>query len=220
MNQCSTRWHRTSHILCICKKTKYVTVRAPMLLVTVVGCHFLQGFGAAWNGGMVCHDPLCSPVSLLFVPCDPNHAVSKPAHVLAALHSTVEKLKEYYSHPLMERTILNKGPYFNLNGLEYKKQMEVKWLFEAQFNGEDVVVKFFRSHYGTDVHVHGDLRVQNILVVDDSISILDFDWVGKEGEVRYPQELNTSCDWYSDVKPGGIIAKEHDVYHINTICGP
>ena len=29
--------------------------RAPMLLVTVVGCHFLQVFGAAWNGGMVCH---------------------------------------------------------------------------------------------------------------------------------------------------------------------
>ena len=96
----------------------------------------------------------------------------------------------------MERTILNKGPYFNLNGLEYKKQMEVKWLFEAQFNGEDVVVKFFCSHYGTDVHVHGDLRVQNILVVDDSISILDFDWAGKEGEVRYPQELNTSDPHY------------------------
>ena len=251
--------------------------RAPMLLVAMVGGHFLQVFGAAWNGSVVSHDPLCSPVSLLFVPRDPNHAVSKMAHVLAALHSSVEKLKEYYSHSLTEGITLNKGPYFNLDGLEDKKQMGVvKWLFKAKFNGEDVVVKFSRSHYGTDVHsllakhglapqlkytqvlpgnwhvvimekvtgvllpaseqvnmalkdavdkihaqgyVHGDLRAQNILVVDDSIRILDFDWAGKEGEVRYPQELNTSCNWHSDVKPGGLIAKEHDVYQINTICG-
>ena len=252
--------------------------RAPMLLVAVVGCHFLQVFGAAWNGSVVSHDPLCSPVSLLFVPRDPNHAVSKMAHVLAALHSTVEKLEEYYSRSLTERITLSKGPYFNLGGLEDKKQMgAIKWLFKAKLNGEDVVVKFSRSHYGTDVHnllaehglapqlkytqvlpgnwhvvimekvtgvslpaseqvnmalkdtvdkihaqgyVHGDLRAQNILVVDDSIRILDFDWAGKEGEVRYPQELNTSCNWHSDVKPGGLIAKEHDVYQINTICGP
>ena len=90
-------------------------------------------------------------ISLLFLPRDPNHAVSKTAHVLVALHSTVEKLKEYYSRPQMERITHNKGPHFN--GLEYKKQMgEVKWLFEAKFKGEDVVVKFSCSHYGTDVH--------------------------------------------------------------------
>lgn len=30
----------------------------------------------------VCIDPLCSPFSMLFVPCDQNHSVSKRAHLL------------------------------------------------------------------------------------------------------------------------------------------
>ena len=66
--------------------------------------------------------------------------------------------------------------------------------------------------------VHGDLRPQNILVVNDTIRILDFDWAGREGVVRYPNELNISCNWHADVECGGLIAKEHDKYRIENIC--
>ena len=53
----------------------------------------------------------------------------------------------------MKRNAHRKGPYFNLDGLKCMKQMgEVKWLFEAEFDGEDVAVKFSHSHYGIDVH--------------------------------------------------------------------
>ena len=67
-------------------------------------------------------------------------------------------------------------------------------------------------------YVHGDLRPQNILVLtDNTICILDFDWAGKEGEVRYPQELNTSSKWHHGVKCGGLIFKEHDLYLIDAL---
>ena len=39
-----------------------VVSRAPMLLATVVGCHYFQVFGAAWDGSSLCVDPLCPPV--------------------------------------------------------------------------------------------------------------------------------------------------------------
>ena len=72
--------------------------RSPMLLLTVIGCHFWQVFGAAWNGSKVCINPLCSPVSLLFVPHDPRVQVARTARVLAAIASTVDELKKYYSN--------------------------------------------------------------------------------------------------------------------------
>ena len=244
-----------------------------MLLATVVGCHYFQVFGAVWNRNVVCIDPLCSPVSFLFVPRDPNHGVSKTARLLSAMCSTVDELKKYYECP---RKII-RGPYF-CQDLDDMEEMEgLNWLFVAKRNGKDVVVKFCRSYYGRDVHtfladlekapkllqteilpgnwrvvvmekaegpqlripvneqvkmdlkstvnkmhdkgyVHGDLRPQNILVLtDNTICILDFDWAGKEGEVRYPQELNTSCNWHHGVKCGGLISKEHDLYLIDAL---
>ena len=51
-----------------------------MFLVSVVGCHYPQVFGAAWDGNSVCVDPLCSPLSLLYVPHDPNNGIKKVAY--------------------------------------------------------------------------------------------------------------------------------------------
>ncbi|KAI0244944.1 hypothetical protein BJV78DRAFT_1098897, partial [Lactifluus subvellereus] len=34
--------------------------------------------------------------------------------------------------------------------------------------------------------VFGDLRLPNILVKDESVMFVDFDWCGKAGEARYP----------------------------------
>ena len=53
-------------------------------------------------------------------------------------------------------------------------------------------------------YVHGDLRRPNIRVVGDTVWVLDFDWAGKEGEARYPPDLNKKCDeWHLEVKGGG-----------------
>lgn len=68
-------------------------------------------------------------------------------------------------------------------------------------------------------YVHGDLRLQNILVVKNSVCIVDFDWAGECGTARYPLELYKGEDdrWHPDVKCGGIIEKEHDTYQIGKI---
>ena len=65
--------------------------------------------------------------------------------------------------------------------------------------------------------VHGDLRPQNILVVGNSVRVLDFDWAGKHPTAKYPKELNMTCNWHPDVMCGGIITKEHDLYQIQQI---
>ena len=129
--------------------------RSPMFLVSVVGCHHLQVFGAVWNGQKcVCIDPLCSPLSLLFVPRDPTNSVSKLARLLSVLDKTLGELRDYYDKPL-EHTD-NRGPYWTYNGrLEYERNLtkSVHWLFEATLDGrQKIVVKFVRHHYGEAVH--------------------------------------------------------------------
>ena len=55
-------------------------------------------FGAAWDGDKrVCVDPLSSPVSLLFVPRDPNHGVSKVAKLLFAMNRAISDLRSHYA---------------------------------------------------------------------------------------------------------------------------
>ena len=121
--------------------------RSPMLLVNVVGCHYLQVFGAVWNGDHVCVDPLCPPVSLLFVPRDPICGAARMARVLAAIKSTLSKLVQYHRCP----DEFNKGPYWHYKGLPYRQMSSIRWLFEADDGEQEIVVKFARS-YGEDVH--------------------------------------------------------------------
>ena len=65
-------------------------------------------------------------------------------------------------------------------------------------------------------YVHGDLRPQNLLLVNERVYIVDFDWADTEGIATYPPELSTKCDWHPGVKPGGKICAVHDTYQINS----
>jgi hypothetical protein len=62
--------------------------------------------------------------------------------------------------------------------------------------------------------VFGDLRPPNILLWNDGIMLVDFDWCGKEGEARYPSNimLEDTYGWYHQVRRGGLIQKLHDAY--------
>ncbi|KAI0250970.1 hypothetical protein BJV78DRAFT_1214991 [Lactifluus subvellereus] len=61
--------------------------------------------------------------------------------------------------------------------------------------------------------VFGDLRLPNILVKDESVMFVDFDWCGKAGEARYPATLNNDVrlGWPMGVGPGFVMLKEHDL---------
>ena len=61
--------------------------------------------------------------------------------------------------------------------------------------------------------VHGDLQVPNILVTEDGgMKVTDLDWCGRDGEVRYPSNINMNkrVGWDPDVTRGGLVKKGHD----------
>jgi len=59
--------------------------------------------------------------------------------------------------------------------------------------------------------VHGDLRRPNILTDEEGrVRLIDFEWSGEAGVVRYPALLNPEIPWPEGVKPGRSIQPQHD----------
>ncbi|KAJ7117946.1 hypothetical protein C8R43DRAFT_826608, partial [Mycena crocata] len=59
--------------------------------------------------------------------------------------------------------------------------------------------------------VHGDLRSPNIMVTDNGVRMLDFDWAGQNEEARYPYAISMDPNmWHPEVKPASIMKKLHD----------
>jgi len=93
-----------------------------------------------------------------------------------------------------------------------------KWcrLDEIKITRKDVncliseISQLHQSGYG-----HGDLRATNILVSKSDpkrYMIVDFDWAGKLGVVRYPMNVNKIEIWRpDDVVDEALIRAEHDV---------
>ncbi|KAF9476230.1 hypothetical protein BDN70DRAFT_897494 [Pholiota conissans] len=67
--------------------------------------------------------------------------------------------------------------------------------------------------------VFGDLRQPNLVQTQTGIMLLDFDWCGKTGEVRYPGDvfLDGDVDWHEGVRRGGLIRKEHDMHMLSCL---
>ena len=68
-------------------------------------------------------------------------------------------------------------------------------------------------------YVHGDLREPNILVSGKSeikLKIVDFNWAGKAGEVKYPSDLNIDA-FKSSARPWEKILMEHDSAQVDYI---
>ena len=65
-------------------------------------------------------------------------------------------------------------------------------------------------------YVHGDLRDTNLMVregAEHEFMLLDFDWAGTIGEIRYPRNVNTGPDLWrpADAYDGELIKAEHDI---------
>lgn len=71
--------------------------------------------------------------------------------------------------------------------------------------------------------VHGDIRDTNITVQETSedIMLIDFDWAGKIGEVRYPMNVFRGDGlWRSDgACDGELITTEHDTRRLVFLVG-
>ncbi|KAJ7086095.1 hypothetical protein B0H15DRAFT_887156 [Mycena belliarum] len=61
--------------------------------------------------------------------------------------------------------------------------------------------------------VYGELRLPNVLVDEAGCpKLVDFDWSGKAGSVRYPRLLNMELHWPPGVAPMAQITAEHDMW--------
>jgi hypothetical protein len=63
-------------------------------------------------------------------------------------------------------------------------------------------------------YVFGDLRGPNLMLKKDkkTVVLIDCDWIGKDGESRYPIAMSQTIEWPEGVKNGlGVMKKEHDV---------
>lgn len=68
--------------------------------------------------------------------------------------------------------------------------------------------------------VFGDLRLPNIMVSEKQVHLIDFDWCANSGEGRYPVGLNDvdrEIGWHPDVKRGGVMCKEHDLFMLEKL---
>lgn len=70
--------------------------------------------------------------------------------------------------------------------------------------------------------VHGDIRDVNLMFSREKgtakVMILDFDWAGVEGQVRYPTNVNTfSVERPAGVSDGELISKQHDLDMLDQI---
>jgi hypothetical protein len=158
---------------------------------------------------------------LLFAAAGPNSQqyfvkytcrYSADAHKCLASHGFAPKLYKCASLPggwyvvIME---LHLSPYHMLATLSLDDEARRK----VRSKVEEALGKLHAEGF-----VHGDVRDANILVDSNSlegdvkIRIVDWDWAGRAGEVRYPAGINR----FTVKRPEGaqtrkLIAKEHDL---------
>jgi hypothetical protein len=62
--------------------------------------------------------------------------------------------------------------------------------------------------------VHGDIRATNVMVKDGGLEfmLVDYDWAGSHGEVRYPRHINKAPELGrpEDVEDCHLILPRHD----------
>lgn len=93
--------------------------------------------------------------------------------------------------------------------------LEVTGDTEDQLNSEkgtkhvESLRRAVRALHGKKL-VFGDLREPNILITKDGLRLVDFDWSGEEGTVRYPAGISQDIEWPDGVEGEEKIKREHD----------
>ena len=66
-------------------------------------------------------------------------------------------------------------------------------------------------------YAFGDLRWQNVMIMrNEKVKLVDFDWAGKENETRYPLLASRAITGPLGVEGGSLIKKSHNIH----MCSP
>ena len=81
-------------------------------------------------------------------------------------------------------------------------------------------VEAILSHLYGQGYVFGDLHSPNIMVMKSKkVMFIDFDWVGKDKESRYPIKMAQSITWPDSVRNGlGVMKQKHNKYMLDQLC--
>ncbi|EPS95337.1 hypothetical protein FOMPIDRAFT_1025825 [Fomitopsis schrenkii] len=87
--------------------------------------------------------------------------------------------------------------------------------------GMEKLAKALLELHDKEKLVLGDLRSPNVLVDSSGQpQLIDFDWSGPDGKMRYPGDLNTTdIKWPEGAGPYAFITKEHDVAMLEDLKG-
>jgi hypothetical protein len=124
----------------------------------------------------------------------------------------------YYVHFHAERG----GPTRHCCGYMYMTVMEYvegeEWYSLSHSSKYWNVLNQVIQLYHEAGFVHGDLRAPNIIISNQKPVILDFDWAGENGIVRYPRVLNHhDILWPDGVDVNQPIQAEHDIFMLNQL---
>lgn len=150
--------------------------------------------------GTAGHEKLC----IKFV-----HRYSPEAHLKCADMGFAPALRGFQPIPggwyMVVMDCLDRGEYCDFADSPNQESFET-----------EIREKVGRLHQAS--FVHGDIRSSNIMVKKDSspgIKLVDFDWAGIIGEVRYPANVNMEIRRPSGVGDNELIMAEHDIQMID-----
>ena len=64
----------------------------------------------------------------------------------------------------------------------------------------------------------GDLRPPNVMITNEGkVKLVDFNWVGEDGQARYPYLISSQISWAPGVKRYAIMKKEHDLHMLEQL---
>ena len=139
-------------------------------------------------------------------------------HWEMALASLAPKLL-YYGQIDVEWGVLSYGDLHmvvmeHVDGLTLNKALE---LGKVPQNFQSNLCKVFQ-HLHDAGYVYGDLRQPNVMITrEGKVQLIDFDWAGRDGKVKYPIAILTSIDWPAGVQGLTFIHKEHDNAMLDTL---
>jgi serine/threonine protein kinase len=144
---------------------------------------------------------------------------SENAHRFLANLGYAPQLREVTSLPGgWTMVVMDFSPYAQLSEL-LMPSVESPRFVKSKIR--DIVQKLHDNGF-----VHGDIRENNILVEpetltskdDCSVHLIDFDWAGKDQEVRYPGRVNTvTVRRPNGVSDGELITKGHDMEMVSLL---
>ncbi|KNZ82334.1 hypothetical protein J132_00149 [Termitomyces sp. J132] len=146
-----------------------------------------------------------------------QHEYSADAHNLLAMHQMAPKLQKIIEVPGgWKVVIMDRSKYHVLHHYPLSKELQEKV--------KNKVKRIVRTLHQNGF-VHGDIRAANLLIDpaslnshDVQVHLIDFDWGGRAGEVRYPIGLNSETVMRpKEVQGGKLILEAHDIEMISSL---